>query len=62
MKYITNQTDSEKREKEVLALGINNESLSEDVVSHNVVSVDNFLTTTKINSSNANSETKETDL
>lgn len=62
LKYVTNQTDSKKREKEVLALGINNESLSEDVVSHNVVSVDNFLTTTKINSSNANSETKETDL
>lgn len=62
LKYVTNQTDSEKRAKEVLALGINNESLSEDVVSHNVVSVDNFLTTTKINSSNANSETKETDL
>lgn len=62
LKYVTNQTDNEKREKEVLALGINNESLSDDVVSHNVVSVNNFLTTTEIESSNANSETKETNL
>lgn len=57
--YVKNQTNAEKRQKEVKNFGIDNESLSLDVAEHNVLAIDNILTSENVVLSDATSDIED---